>query len=69
MVCTRIHNYIKAKGIKQSAIAAGIGCTSSLLSQCLTGKIKMSADMMFDICDFIGVSPDKFKDTGEDTDE
>lgn len=60
MISKRIHKYIKEKGIKQSAIASAIGVTDSKLSQCLCGKIKMSADMFFEICDFLGVSPDQF---------
>ena len=68
MVCTNIHKYIKKKGIKQSAIAAGIGCTDSLLSQCLLGKIKMSAEMFFDICDFLGASPEQFRESESEYD-
>lgn len=66
MICTKVHEYIKEKGIKQTAIAAGIGCSNSQLSQCLLGKIKMSAEMFFDICDFIGVSPNQFRDPDEE---
>lgn len=61
MIHEKLHAYIKEKGIKQSAIAKHLGVTCGLVSQMLLGKVKMSAENFFAICDFIGADPAQFK--------
>lgn len=63
MVHEKLDLYIKNKGIKQSRIADATGISNSLLSQYLSGKVKMPADKFFAICDFLEVSSDTFKPT------
>lgn len=69
MVATEIRQYIREKGIMQKVIAKNIGVSPSLLSQYLRNDVKLPADVFFKICDFLEVSPERFRSHEEDNNQ
>jgi transcriptional regulator with XRE-family HTH domain len=61
MVAEKIKEYIKEQGLKQGAVAAKAGLTDGEMSAYLTGQIRLRADVLFRICDALGVSADIFR--------
>ena len=61
MVAKKIKEYLDEKGIKQRAVAEKAGMTDQEISQYLNGRVRLSADKFFLICDVLGESPERFK--------
>lgn len=61
MVAEKIKQYIDEKGMKQGAVARKAGLTDQELSAYMTGRVRLTADKFFLICDALGESPEKFK--------
>ncbi len=61
MVFAKIKEYLESNGIKQKWLAHELGITESKLSLMLTGKSPIYSDMLFQICDVLGVSSNLFK--------
>lgn len=59
-VQTRLRDYVKANGIKQSFIAKTIGLDEKAVSSIFCGRRELRADEFMDICLAIKVSPDVF---------
>lgn len=62
MLYQRINNYLEANGINKSALARGCDVTVSSMSQYLTGRVRIPADVYLRICMFLKVSADIFRD-------
>lgn len=60
MVANNIAEYIREKGIKQSAIAEYLGIKQQTMSDIINGNRNLKADEYIDICDFLEVPYDKF---------
>lgn len=59
-VQTRLAQYIREYGIKQTVIASKTGMLNSKISDILNGKRKLSADDFAKICKAIGKEPNDF---------
>ena len=61
MTYLKIKEYLERNGIKQKWLANEIGVSVSQLSLMLTGKAPIRTDMLFLICDALGVSSETFR--------
>ena len=52
-----LKSYLKSRGIKQSAVAANIGMNNKTFNAILNGRAELRADVLGEVCRFIGVSP------------
>ena len=66
VVQTRVAEYIRNMGIKQTVISEKTGISVSALSAMLTNRRKMTADEFEKICIAIGKSPNDFMITGKE---
>lgn len=69
MTYLKIKEYLEKNGIKQKWLANEIGVSVSQISLMLSGKAPIRTEMLFMICDKLGVSsetfrPDKHQRTG-----
>lgn len=58
---TKIKEYIRASGLKISAIAERAGIPMNKFSPMINGKRKITVEEYFAICDALGVSVNTFK--------
>lgn len=66
VVQTRVAEYIRNMGIKQTVISEKTGISVTALSAMLTNRRKMTADEFEKICIAIGKSPNDFMVTKEE---
>ena len=66
VVQTRVAEYIRNMGIKQTVISKKTGISVTALSAMLTNQRKMTADEFEKICIAIGKSPNDFMVIKED---
>lgn len=55
-----VRSYMENNGIKQSHVAERLGWTPQKMSAVLSGKQRMEADTLGDICDALGKPYDYF---------
>lgn len=56
-----LRNYLKDNGYKQSAIARIIDVNPVTFNQILTKHTRLSADMLFKVCDALAITPDELR--------
>lgn len=64
-VYEKVRAYIEEHGIKQNAVANKCGISASTFSAILTGRRKMYADDLRDVCFALNVSPEIFIEYGK----
>lgn len=64
VVQSKVAQYLKEQGIKQSWLAQKTGLTDNMISGILNGKRKMTADEFVRICKAIGKNPNDFMEAG-----
>jgi plasmid maintenance system antidote protein VapI len=57
-----ISQFLRDNGIKQRWLAEQIGISETRLSLMLTNKAPIDAEILFRICDVLGVSSETFRD-------
>ena len=63
VVQSRVAQYVKEAGIKQSFISEKTGLSENVISLIFNGKRKMSADEFAKICKAISKAPNDFMET------
>lgn len=56
----RLKHFLKSRGIRQTAVAEGIGMKKTSFNAVLNGHAELRADTLEAVCNFIGVSPGYF---------
>ena len=56
----RLKLFLKARGVKQKDVANGIGVKPTTFNAILNDNAELKADMLEDVCKFIGVTPGYF---------
>lgn len=56
-----LRGYISDNGYKQSAIARKCNTHPVTFNQILTKKMRLTADMLFTVCDVLGITPDQLR--------
>lgn len=64
VVQSKVAQYLKEQGIKQSWLAQKTGLTDNMISGILNGTRKMTADEFVRICKAIGKNPNDFMEAG-----
>ena len=64
-VQSRVVQYIKETGIRQSFIAKKAGLSDNAMSLIFHGRRKMSADEFVKVCQVIGKTPNDFMEVEE----
>ena len=64
-VQSRVVQYIKETGIRQSFIARNVGLSDNAVSLICNGRRKMSADEFVKVCQVIGKTPNDFMEVEE----
>lgn len=58
--------FIKDKGYKQTYIASRCDMKINTFNQVLTKKMRMSADLLFKVCDVLEITPDQLREYKSD---
>lgn len=53
--------FIKDNGYKQSVIASRCDMKGNTFNQVLTKKMRMSADLLFKVCDVLSITPEQLR--------
>lgn len=61
MTASKIKEYLQKNGIMQKWLAEQINIPESRLSNILNNKSPLYADLLFQICQILGVSSEEFK--------